>query len=142
VEIIEIDPIRTLLDAGVVAVACGGGGVPVVARSDRLDGIDAVIDKDLASALLATTLGAKRLVILTDVDALYEKFGTDDQRAVRALTPNEAEALVPRLPAGSMGPKLEAVASFVRASAGEALITSAAALERALEGEAGTRICG
>ena len=141
-EIIELDSIRALLASETVVVACGGGGIPVVARAGRLDGVDAVIDKDLASALLAQLVRARLLVILTDVDALYEDFGTPEQREVGTLTPGEALELQPRLPAGSMGPKLAAVASFVGSGGGEALITSANALERALNGEAGTRISG
>jgi carbamate kinase len=94
-----------------------------------------VIDKDHASALLAIGLGAERLLVLTDVDAVYR-----DEAPVPRLTLHDAEALLPDLPAGSMGPKVEACAGFVRASGGEALITSAQALEAALGARAGTRI--
>jgi carbamate kinase len=138
--IAELESVATLLGNGAVAVACGGGGIPVVARNGRLDGIDAVIDKDLASSLLARELKASRVIILTDVDALFEAFGTPTQRELRALTPADAEALLPTLAAGSMRPKVAAMAEFVRETGGEALITSAGALERALNGEAGTRI--
>ena len=138
--IVELDPIRRLLDAGSVAIACGGGGVPVVARDGRLDGVDAVIDKDSTSALLGGELGARRLVILTDVPALYRGFRTPGQTELRTLTPDEADALLSDLPEGSMKPKVEACAAFVRATGGEALITSAPQLERALAGESGTRI--
>jgi carbamate kinase len=141
-EITELASVRTLLANDEVAVACGGGGIPVVARNGRLDGIDAVIDKDLASSLLARRLRAKRLLILTDVEALYEGFGTSEQRELRTLGPDDAEALLPTLAAGSMRPKIEAVIEFVRDTGGEALITSADALQRALDGEAGTRIAG
>jgi carbamate kinase len=141
-EITELASVRTLLANDEVAVACGGGGIPVVARNGRLDGIDAVIDKDLASSLLARRLRAKRLLILTDVEALYEGFGTSEQRELRTLGPDDAEALLPALAAGSMRPKIEAVIEFVRDTGGEALITSADALQRALDGEAGTRIAG
>jgi carbamate kinase len=141
-EISELDSVRALLADGQVAVACGGGGIPVVARNGRLDGIDAVIDKDLASSLLARLLGARRLVILTDVDALYERFGTSTQRELRRLTPDDAQKLLPTLAAGSMRPKVEAVIGFVRETGGEALITSADALRRTFQGEAGSRIAG
>ena len=127
-EIVELDPIRTLLDAGVLAVACGGGGIPVVAHDGQLRGIDAVIDKDRASALLAAALDAERLVILTAADAVYRDFGGPGEEAIDALGADEAEALLPELPAGSMRPKVEAAVSFVRATGGEALITSPAAL--------------
>jgi len=99
-----------------------------------------VIDKDRASALLARGLGAKRLVVLTDVPALLREFGTPREEEARRLSAAEAEALVPELAEGSMGPKVEACVEFVRATGGEALITSAAALGDALAGNAGTRI--
>jgi carbamate kinase len=140
--IVELEPVRRLLDAGLIAVACGGGGVPVVERNGRLDGVDAVIDKDLASAVLAQALEADRLVVLTDVPALFRAYRTPEQAEVRELTPDEAGRLAPELPEGSMGPKVESCAAFVRATGGEALITSAAQLERALEGKSGTRIAG
>jgi carbamate kinase len=139
---IELEAVRRLLEDGIVAVACGGGGIPVVARSGRLDGVDAVIDKDLTSALLATELGARRLVIVTDVPALLRGYGTPDEEEVRSLTLADAEALLPELAAGSMRPKLEACVRFVRATGGEALIASAAGLSDALDGKSGTRMVG
>jgi carbamate kinase len=141
-EIVELESIRRLVENGVAAVACGGGGIPVVAREGRLDGVDAVIDKDSTSALLARELGASRLVVLTDVPALYRGFRTPEQAEVGELTPDEADTLLSELPEGSMRPKVEACAAFVRATGGEALITSAEHLESALRGESGTRIAG
>jgi carbamate kinase len=141
-EVVELEPVRRLLEAGTIAVACGGGGIPVVERDGRLDGVDAVIDKDLASALLARNLGAQRLVVLTDVPALFRDYRTSSEREVRSLTAGEAEELLGELPEGSMRPKLEACVEFVRATGGEALITSAEALERTLNAESGTRISG
>jgi carbamate kinase len=140
--IVELEAVRRLLDDKIVAVACGGGGIPVVERSGRLDGIDAVIDKDLTSALLATALGARRLVVVTDVPALLRGYGTPAEEEVRSLTPAEAEELLPELAAGSMRPKVEASARFARETGGEALIVSAAGLADALEGKSGTRIAG
>ena len=140
--VVELEAVRRLLDDGIVAVACGGGGIPVVERSGRLDGIDAVIDKDLSSALLATALGARRLVVVTDVPALLRGYGTPVEEEVRSLTPAEAEELLPELAAGSMRPKVEASARFARETGGEALIVSAAGLADALEGKSGTRIVG
>jgi carbamate kinase len=102
--------------------------------------VDAVIDKDRASSLLARSLGADRLVILTEVPAVYSGFGTERQEELRELSPDEAEALMPELAAGSMRPKVEACVEFVRATGHEALITSPAALGDALAGTAGTRI--
>jgi carbamate kinase len=136
-EVIELEAIRTLLEAGMAVVALGGGGVPVVSRDGRHDGVDAVIDKDRASALLAVGLGADRLVILTQVPAVYAGFGTSGQRPLHELRPDRDEAILTDLPAGSMRPKVEAAFKFVRATGGEALITSASALEK---DEAGTRI--
>jgi carbamate kinase len=139
-EIVELELVRGLLAAGAVAIACGGGGIPVVRRDGRLDGIDAVIDKDRASALLGVALGAERLVILTDVPSLLRGFGTDDEQSIASLTSAEAEQLVPELPPGSMGPKVEASIDFARATGGEALIASADSLPDALARRAGTRI--
>jgi carbamate kinase len=136
-DVLELAPIETLLASGVLVVAVGGGGIPVVARDGRHDGVDAVIDKDHASALLAVRLGADRLVILTQVPAVYTGFGTDDQRVLDELVPGRDDELIESLPAGSMRPKVEAAFRFVSETGGEALITSSDALAR---GEAGTRV--
>jgi carbamate kinase len=138
-DIVELSSIRALLAAGAVAVACGGGGIPVVVRNGYLKGVDAVIDKDRASALLAQRLGAEKLVILTEVPSLFRHWRKSNQEAVRELSTAEAEALLPELPEGSMRPKLEAAVDFARAG-GETLITSSAALADALEGRAGTQV--
>jgi carbamate kinase len=139
-EVVELDAIRALLASGSIVVACGGGGIPAARRGAHLAGVDAVIDKDRASSLLARGLGADRLVILTEVPAVYSHFGTDRQEELRELSVEEAEALAPELAAGSMRPKVEASVEFVRASGHEALITSPAALADALTGRAGTLI--
>ena len=139
-EVVELESIRSLLRGGAIAVACGGGGIPVARRDGRLAGLDAVIDKDRASSLLARELDADRLVILTEVPAVYRGFGTDAQEELREVGTDEAEALASELAAGSMRPKVEAVVEFTRATGHEALITSPAALGAALDGEAGTRI--
>ena len=139
-DVVELESIRSLLRGGAIAIACGGGGIPVARRDGRLAGLDAVIDKDWASSLLARELGADRLVILTEVPAVYRSFGTDAQAELRDLGSDEAAKLVPELAAGSMRPKVEAALEFARATGHEALITSAAALSEALEGLAGTRI--
>jgi carbamate kinase len=134
-EIIELDAIRRLCDT-VVVIAAGGGGIPVVRRGERLAGVDAVIDKDRASALLARGLDAERLVILTEVPAVYRNFGEPEQEELRALSADEAQELLPKLAEGSMRPKVEAALAFGRAT----LITNFDALESALRGEGGTRI--
>ena len=139
-QIVELESIRALLAAGTCPIACGGGGIPVASRNGRLSGIDAVIDKDLASALLARELGASRLVILTDVPSVKRGFGTKDEEEVRQLSLEDAEELLPELAAGSMRPKIEAAVEFARASGGEALIASPETLSDALEGRSGTRI--
>ena len=139
-EVVELDAVRALLAAGTIAIACGGGGIPVSSRNGRLAGLDAVIDKDRVSSLLAVRLEAERLLILTDVDAVYRGFGTDSPEELRTLTADEGEALLAELATGSMGPKVEAAVAFVRATGHEALIASAQVLSAALEGAAGTRI--
>src|SRR5207248_181063 len=139
-EIVELEAVRTLLASGTIAVACGGGGIPVSSRNGRLSGLDAVIDKDRASAVLAVALGAERLVILTDVEAVYRGWGTPAKEKLRELDADSAEALLPELAAGSMRPKLEASLAFAKATGHGALIASAASLAEALAGRAGTRI--
>ncbi|MGH3004572.1 MAG: carbamate kinase [Gaiellaceae bacterium] len=136
-EVLELEAVRTLLRTGTTVVAVGGGGIPVVRRDGRHDGIDGVIDKDHASALLAAGLGADRLVILTQVPVVYRDFGTEEERPVAELRSGRDEGLIESLPAGSMRPKVEAAFAFVGETGGEALITSAEAIAR---GEAGTRI--
>jgi carbamate kinase len=138
-EIVELSSIQALLGAGAIAVACGGGGIPVVSHNGRLKGVDAVIDKDRASALLAERLDAERLVILTEVPCVYRRYRKSNQEPIRELSSTEAEELLPELPEGSMRPTLEAAVAFARAG-GETLITSSAALAEALEGESGTTI--
>jgi carbamate kinase len=135
-EIVEIDAIRVLASSGVIVVACGGGGVPVVRRGGRLAGVDAVIDKDRASALAARELDADRLLVLTEVPAVYRNFGRPNQEEIRELSRADAQGLVSELAEGSMRPKVEAALAFP----GETVITNFDALADALRGEAGTRI--
>jgi carbamate kinase len=135
-EIVELAAIRLLAGAGKVTIACGGGGIPVVRRGGRLSGVDAVIDKDRASALLARELEAERLIILTEVPAVFRRFGAEDQEEIRELSRSDAGALLPQLAEGSMRPKIESALGF----AGETLITSIDSLDGALAGRAGTRV--
>jgi carbamate kinase len=130
-EIVELDVIHRLAQ-GAVVIACGGGGIPVVRRGDRLSGVDAVIDKDRASALLAGGLDAERLIILTEVAAVYANFGEPDQEELHTLSRGDAEKLLPELAEGSMRPKVEAALAF----GGETLITNF----EGLESGGGTRI--
>ena len=142
--IVELDVIRSLLDAGVVTIAVGGGGIPVV-RNDKgdLEGIAAVIDKDLASAMLANQVNADLLLISTAVEQVALNFGTPDQRWVDQFTLAEVKQYLDEgghFAEGSMAPKMRAVVQFLEAGGKEALITDPANLERAMAGETGTRI--
>lgn len=110
-EIPDLRVLKLLLDQGVVIICAGGGGIPIIRRDDGgMIGVEAVIDKDAATALLARQLGADALLLLTDVDAIYRDFGKDSASPISALTVSQAREL--DLPAGSMGPKLEAAAEF------------------------------
>jgi carbamate kinase len=142
VEIIERDVVRRLVDSGVVVVTVGGGGIPVLVRGDQLDGVEAVVDKDYASAVLARDLEADRLVIVTDVDAVYRDYGKPGATPIREMTADEAAQMAKTLPSGSMGSKLAAAAEFVRARGGaaEVIVTHTVDLLEALEGRNGTRI--
>jgi len=142
--IIEIPAIRALLDAEIMVVAGGGGGVPVVDLNDQLVGVEAVVDKDRASALLANLLGAEQLIILTGVDEVMVDFATPKQRSLRAVSARTVRGFLEagQFPAGSMGPKVEAALAFLTAGGGEVLITSPERLPEALDGICGTRISG
>jgi carbamate kinase len=142
--IVEIDAIRTLIDAGFVVIAVGGGGLPVVPDPDgALRGVAAVIDKDRASAMLASEIDADLLLISTSVDQVALDFGKPDQRWVSEMTLSEAKQYLAQgthFLEGSMKPKIEAVISFLESGGDEAIITSPQNIERALHGETGTRI--
>jgi carbamate kinase len=142
--IVELDVIRSLLDAGVITIAVGGGGIPVVENEDGdLEGIAAVIDKDLASALLANQVNADLLLISTAVEKVALNFGTPEQRWVDQFTLAEVKQYLDEgghFAEGSMAPKMRAVVQFLEAGGKEALITDPANLERAMAGETGTRI--
>lgn len=146
VEIVELDTIRSLLDAGAIVVAGGGGGIPVVRDADgELTGVEAVVDKDSACALLAAELGADLFAIPTGVDRVATSFGTPDQRWIDHLTVAEATALARsgELGEGSMRPKVEALVSYLeRRPAGAGVITSPQMLPAALRRETGTWIEG
>ena len=138
-EIIETRMIDHLLDESIIVVCAGGGGVPVVRTgTGDLRGVEAVIDKDLSAAVLAHRLKADRLVVLTDVPAVMEGYGTEHAREVRRATPAQLRAM--DLPAGSMGPKVEAVCRFVEVG-GRGVAAAIGNLEEAqelLDGRAGT----
>lgn len=137
--IFEIRPIRTLVENGVVVICAGGGGIPTMYdENNDLQGVEAVIDKDLASALLAEELGADLLVIATDVDGVYLNWGKPDQEKLGSVTPTQIENL--DLPAGSMGPKVAAACGFARTTGNEAVIGSLADIADIVRGSAGTRV--
>jgi carbamate kinase len=141
----ELETIRQLVTSGTIVIACGGGGVPVYRhRTLGLEGIDAVVDKDLAAAVLARDLGASLLLILTDVDAVYADWGTPRQRPLQQLTADEAERMdkAAAFGEGSMAPKIRAAIDFVRRTGGRAIITALAKGRDAVHGEAGTTITG
>ncbi|MGR3699912.1 MAG: carbamate kinase [Roseovarius sp.] len=138
IDIPDVRVLQLLLDQDVIVICTGGGGIPVLRQPDgSMAGVEAVIDKDAASALLARQLGADALLLLTDVEAVYRDFGTKDERSIPELTPREAALL--DLPAGSMGPKLTAAATF----ASDGKLAGIGRLDQALEilaGNAGTLV--
>jgi len=142
VEIVELEVLRSLVSQGVLVVACGGGGIPVVRCGDELKGVEAVIDKDRASALLASKLGVDIFAISTDVDAVYLDYKKPAQRRVSMLTASELEQYYREghFPPGNMGPKVESALRFLKAGGGEVVITSYEHLTEAVAGRAGTRI--
>jgi len=140
--IVESAQIRTLVDAGYVVIAVGGGGIPVVETTRGYEGVEAVIDKDRASALLASSLGVPLLVLSTGVEQVAWHFRQADQRLLSSITATEAVQYLAdgEFPRGSMGPKIEAAVDFLAHGGKEVLITTPAALERAIAGQTGTRI--
>ena len=144
IAIVEVDVIKQLLDAGVVVIAAGGGGIPVVRdHLGDLYGVAAVIDKDRASALLATAVGADTFLISTAVEKVALDWGTAEQSLVDHMTLDEARSYLAEgthFAKGSMAPKIEAVTEFLERGGSEAIITDADNMERAMAGETGTRI--
>jgi carbamate kinase len=137
--IFEIRPIRWLLERGTVVIAAGGGGIPTVYESNRqLRGIEAVIDKDLCSELLARELAADLFIMATDVEAVFIDWGKPAARAVRLATPQKMRSF--EFPAGSMGPKVDAACRFAEATGKRAAIGALKDLPAILRGEAGTTI--
>ena len=139
-EIPDLQVLQLLVDQRVVVVCNGGGGIPVVRQADNsLQGIEAVIDKDLSSAFLAQQLGADALLLLTDVESVYQDFGTPEAKPLRTLTVAEGDVM--KVPAGSMGPKIRAASSFA-ASGGFSAIGRLSDALALLSGQAGTHIVG
>lgn len=141
--ILELEVIRSLVSSGIVTIAAGGGGIPVVLESEgTFTGVEAVIDKDLAASLLARQIQADRFIISTGVEKVYLNFGKPDQKALDRVTAAEAAEYIKagHFPPGSMLPKIEAALEFVRATGNQALITDPPNLSRAMAGETGTHI--
>jgi carbamate kinase len=142
-EVVEIAAIRKLVEDGAIVIAAGGGGIPVSRQWDgTLHGVEAVIDKDLASSLLARLLGCEMLCIITGVDRVAIHYGKPEQRDLACATAGELSeyAAAGHFPAGSMGPKVQAAIEFVRGGGREVVITSPSKLMEALEGATGTRV--
>ena len=138
-EIVELPAISTLLSSGAVVICAGGGGIPVVGKAGRaLSGVEAVIDKDRAAALLASRLEADRLVILTDVDGVYQNWGTPDQSLIMEMNPTDIDGS--GFAAGSMGPKVEAAGYFASKTGKTASIGSLSDAVAVFERRAGTHI--
>jgi carbamate kinase len=143
-EIVEEGVIRRLIETGVLVIAVGGGGIPVVRQGRALRGVEAVIDKDRASALLAARLASDYFVISTDTDRVYVNYKKPDQRPLGRATAAEMEALLRdgQFPPGNMGPKVESALRFLRDGGREVIITTYSRLADAVRGDAGTHIVG
>ena len=143
IDIVEIEAIRTLADAGQIVIACGGGGIPVIEQKHALKGASAVIEKDVIAGKLAADLNADQLIILTSVPNVYTGFGTKEQKALSSLNIAQAQALMENreFEEGTMLPKIEAAVSYLDVNKnGSVLITSLESVSDALKGKAGTII--
>lgn len=142
VQVVEKPEVESLLRSGAVVIACGGGGIPVVRDNGTLKGVAAVIDKDLASSLLAGEIGAERLVISTAVEQVYLNYGQANQTALGRVSAREMKdhLAARQFPDGSMGPKIEAALDFLKRGGKEVVITDPDHLADALAGKAGTHI--
>ena len=140
--VLELDVVRALLAAGVTVVAAGGGGIPVARRDGRLEGVEAVVDKDLATALLAAELGAEVLLVLTGVGHVALDYGTPAQRDLHEVSAAELAGYARQghFPPGSMLPKVEAALRFLAAGGRRVAITAPELAEKALAGTAGTQV--
>lgn len=142
VTIVEKREIKKLIEMGFIVICCGGGGIPVIREGRGFYGVDAVIDKDLASAKLAGEVGVGTFLIATDVEGVALHYGGEGQEFLRTLTVDEADLHLKegQFPPGSMGPKVEAAVRFIRGGGKRAVITSIGAIEEAVAARAGTEI--
>lgn len=142
IDIIEINSIKDLIEKQNIVIALGGGGIPVIEENDTLKGIDAVIDKDLSSSLLAEKLGVDKLVILTNVEKVYLNYNTDQEIKLDILEKEKIKEYIKsqQFAPGSMLPKIQACLNFIENTNKEAIITSLLSAKDALEGKTGTLI--
>jgi carbamate kinase len=142
VAIVEHREIKKLIEMGFVVICCGGGGIPVIRKERKFRGVDAVIDKDLASSVLAAEIKADAFVVASDVAGASIHWGKPEQRALAKVPMAELERFMAEghFPAGSMGPKVQALLQFRRATGNRGIICHIEDIERAIAGEAGTEI--
>jgi carbamate kinase len=138
--IVETEIIQKMLELGIIVIAAGGGGIPVVERHQKLEGVEAVVDKDLATALLAIGVNADQLVLVTGVEGVYTDFESANATLLHRTNPDELEELLAlgHFPEGSMGPKVQAAMQYVRTTGKRAVICQPADLAAAIAAEAGT----
>lgn len=142
IKIVELEAIKSLIKNNVVVICAGGGGVPVIRKNENYHGVEAVIDKDLASELVAEEIGADVLIILTDIEKVAINFNQPNQTFLDAITAKEAEQYMTEghFAKGSMGPKVQAAINFVKKSGKKAIITELAKVKESLDGKTGTTI--
>lgn len=142
VTIVEQREIKKLLEIDFIVICCGGGGIPVIRQGRRFSGVEAVIDKDLASAKLAQEINADIFIIATDVDGVAIDYGTTDQKMLRKTSLSKMEQYIQKghFPAGSMGPKVKAVTQFFKNTGNRGIVCNLKDIEKAINGEAGTEI--
>ncbi len=143
IQIVQMDMVADMLKAGICTITCGGGGIPIMEDSDgRIHGLEAVIDKDRASAVLGVGLGCRRMIVTTGVDAIYTDYLSDERKPLRETTVSQLQALAAQgqFPPGSMGPKVEASIYFLQNGGEEVIICHPDHVMAAMEGKTGTRI--
>lgn len=143
IDVVPKRAIRAMVEKGIIIIAAGGGGIPVFLNSrGYIEGVEAVVDKDFASSLIAREAGVELFIILTGVDRVMEHFGTKNARPVKEMDLNRAQDMLDKghFPPGSMGPKISASIEFIKKGGKEVIITSAEKLRLALVGKSGTRI--
>ena len=143
IKIVEDESIKKLLESGEIVIAAGGGGIPVILKEDEtMEGVDVVIDKDLASSVLALDIKASYLMMLTGVDRVYLNYGEPNKIPLDTITIEEAETYMAegQFPPGSMGPKIQAAINFLKGGGERVFITAIDKVKESIAGETGTRI--